>query len=131
VNLVGSYTFGKKLDWQFDARWNMGSGFPFTQTQGFYEYLNFTDGLNADPTIDNGDLAILYGPLNEGRLPYYHRLDISLKKSFAVGKNSTLETTASLINTYNRKNVFYVDRITNERVNQLPFLPAVGATLTF
>ncbi|HMT28776.1 MAG TPA: TonB-dependent receptor [Bacteroidia bacterium] len=131
VNLVGSYTFGKKLNWQFDARWNMGSGFPFTQTQGFYEYLNFTGGLNVDPKDDNGELGILYGPLNEGRLPYYHRLDISLKKTIVVGKNSDLEITGSLINVYNRANVFYVDRITNERVDQLPILPAIGANLTF
>jgi hypothetical protein len=131
VNLVGSYTFGKKLDWQFDARWNMGSGFPFTKTQGFYEYLDFTGGLNVDPTTDAGFLGILYGPLNEGRLPYYHRLDLSLRKTVAVGKNSNLELTGSVINVYSRKNVFYVDRVTGKRVDQLPVLPALGATLTF
>ena len=126
-----SYTFGKKLDWQFDARWNMGSGFPFTQTQAFYEYLNFSGGLNVDPTTSNGTLGILYGPLNEGRLPYYHRLDVSLRKTVAVGKNSNLELTASVINLYNRSNVFYVDRVTNERVDQLPILPSIGVSLTF
>ena len=131
VNLVGSYTFGKGLDWQVDARWNMGSGFPFTKTQGFYEYLDFTGGISADPTTDAGLLGILYGPINEGRLPYYHRLDLSLKKTFAIGKNSNLDANASVINVYNRSNVFYVDRVTGERVDQLPILPAIGATLTF
>lgn len=131
VNLVGSYTFGKKLNWQFDARWNLGSGFPFTQTQGFYEYLDFTGGINVDPTDDNGQLGIIYGELNKGTLPYYHRLDVSLKKTFMVGKNSNLEVTASVINAYNRSNVFYVDRITYERVDQLPILPGIGASLTF
>lgn len=131
MNLVGSYTFGKKLDWQFDARWNMGSGFPYTQTQGFYEYLNYSGGLNTDPTTGNGTLGILYGPLNEGRLPYYHRLDISLRKTMAIGKNSNLDITASVINVYNRSNIFYVDRITNERVDQLPILPSIGVSLTF
>ena len=86
VNLVGSYTFGKKLDWQFDARWNMGSGFPFTQTRGFYEYLNFSGGVATDPTSGNGIFGILYGPLNQGQLPYYHRLDLSIRKTVAVGK---------------------------------------------
>jgi hypothetical protein len=42
-----------------------------------------------------------------------------------------LEATASVINVYNRKNIFYVDRITNERVDQLPILPAIGLSLTF
>jgi hypothetical protein len=122
---------GKKLDWQFDVRWNMGSGFPFSQTQGFYEYLNFTGGLNTDPSQENGTLGIIFGPLNEGRLPYYHRLDVSIKKNFEIGKNSSLEATASIINVYNRNNVFYVDRITNERVDQLPILPALGLSLKF
>jgi len=131
LNLVASCTFGKKLDWQFDTRWNMGSGFPFSQTQGFYEYLNYAGGLNVDPTTENGTLGILYGELNKGRLPYYHRLDISLRKTLVVGKNSNLELNASLINVYNRDNVFYVDRVTSERVDQLPILPSIGASLTF
>jgi hypothetical protein len=131
VNLVGSYTFGKKLNWQFDARWNYGSGFPFTQTQGFYEYLDFSGGLGANPALENGTLGILYGPLNEGQLPDYHRLDLSLKKMFVIGKNSELEVIASCSNVYNRSNIFYVDRITNERVDQLPILPSLGANITF
>ena len=131
INLVGSYTFGKKLDWEFNARWNFGSGFPFSKTAGFYEYQNFQDGLYTDPLNNNGDLGIVYGELNAGRLPSYHRLDFSLKKTFVVGKNSNLEVTASAINVYNRDNIFYFDRIRYQRVNQLPFLPSFGANLTF
>lgn len=131
VNLVGSYTFGEKRDWQFDARWNYGSGFPFTQTQAFYEYLDFSGGLGANPALENGTLGILYGPLNEGELPDYHRLDVSVKKTFVIGKNSIMEVIASCSNIYNRSNIFYVDRITNERVDQLPILPSIGANITF
>jgi carboxypeptidase-like protein/TonB-dependent receptor-like protein len=131
VNLVGSVTFGKKLDWQFDVRWNFGTGFPFTQTQGFYSYLDFTGGLNVDYTTENGELGILYGPLNDSRLPTYHRLDLSLKKTFAIAKNSILTASASVINVYNRDNIFYQDRVTYERVNQLPILPSLGVSLTF
>jgi hypothetical protein len=131
VNLVGSYTFGKKLDWEFNARWNFGSGFPFSGTQGFYEYLNFSGGLYTDPITDNGQLDYILGPLNEKRLPTYHRLDFSLKKTFVLSKNSNLEVTASAINIYNRENIFYIDRIRDQRVNQLPFLPSLGASMTF
>jgi hypothetical protein len=131
VNLVGSYTFGKKLDWEFNARWNFGSGFPFSGTQGFYEYLNFSGGLYSDPITDNGQLDYILGPLNEKRLPTYHRLDFSLKKTFVLSKNSNLEVTASAINIYNRENIFYIDRIRDQRVNQLPFLPSLGASMTF
>jgi hypothetical protein len=131
VNLVGSYTFGKKLDWEFNARWNYGSGFPFTQTQGFYSYLNFQQGINVNYNTANGNLGILYGDLNEGRLPYYHRLDVSLKKTFVLGKNTTLEANASVINVYDRQNIFYFNRVKGERVDQLPILPSIGASFTF
>lgn len=131
VNLVGSYTFGKKLDWEFNVRWNFGSGFPFSGSQGFYEYQNFNDGIYTDPLTQNGDLDIVLGPLNQKRLPTYHRLDMSLKKTFVVGKNSNLDATISAINIYDRANIFYVDRIRNQRVNQLPFLPSAGVSMTF
>lgn len=131
VNLVGSYTFGKKLDWEFNVRWNYGSGFPFSGTGGFYEYQNLQDGLYSDPLTGNGDLGITYGPLNQKRLPSYHRLDFSLKKSFVVSKNSILEVTASAVNVYDRENIFYYDRIRSQRVNQLPFLPSFGVNMTF
>jgi hypothetical protein len=131
INLVASYAFGKKLNWEINARWNFGSSFPFTLTQGFYEYLNFQQGINLDYTQMNGLMGILYGELNTGRLPHYHRLDLALKKTIAVAKNSDLEITASVTNVYNRKNIFYYDRIRGKRVNQLPALPAVGASITF
>ncbi len=131
VNLVGSYLMGKNLNWEFDVRWNMGSGFPFTLTQGFYELLNFSGGINTDYTTTNGYIGTLYDDLNKGRLPYYHRLDVSLKRKFELAKNSTLEINISITNVYNRKNVFYVDRITNERIDQLPVMPSAGLSLTF
>ncbi len=131
VNLVGNYTFGKRLDWEVSARWNLGSGFPFTQTQGFYEFLPFTQGINQNYTTANGNLGIIYGDLNGGQLPWYHRLDISIKKSWAISKNSILEANGSIINAYNRQNIFYFDRVTYKRVDQLPALPSVGVSMTF
>jgi hypothetical protein len=131
VNLVGSYAFGEDRDWSFDARWNLGSGFPFTQTSAFYEQNTFTNGINTDYVNQNGELGIQYGQLSGGRLPYYHRLDISLKKKFIISKNSILEATASVTNVYDRKNIFYVNRVTAARKDQLPILPSVGVSLTF
>jgi len=131
INIIGSYKLGKKLDWEVDARWNFGSGFPVTLNQGFYPYLNFQDGLATDYTQDNGEMGVLYGPLNESRLPTYHRLDISIKKIFYLARHSELEVVASVVNVYNRKNVFYVDRIRHNVVNQLPIMPSLGASLTF
>jgi len=131
VNLVISYKFGRNQGWKADMRWNLGSGFPFTQTQGFYENLTFADGINTNYTSANGELGIEYAELNEGRLPYYHRLDLSISKSMKLAKKSILDITASVTNAYNRENIFYFNRVRYERVNQLPIMPSIGASITF
>ena len=131
VYLVASYSFGRNNTWKADVRWNLGSGFPFTQTQGFYENLNFQDGINTDYTSANGDLGIQYAELNKGRLPYYHRLDLSISKTIKIAKKSDLDISASVTNVYNRENIFYFNRIKYERVNQLPIMPSIGASITF
>jgi hypothetical protein len=131
MNFVTSYKFGKNDSWKADMRWNLGSGFPFTQTQGFYENLTFSEGINTDYTSTNGELGIEYAELNEGRLPYYHRLDASISKSIKLNKNSELDMTLSVTNAYNRENIFYFNRVKYERVNQLPLMPSFGASITF
>lgn len=131
INLVSSYTFGKDLNWEVNGRWNFGSGFPFTQNQGFYELFNFSDGIGTDYTTANGDIGINYATLNGGRLPYYHRLDLNLKYTGYFGKNAEFEANAGVTNAYSRENIFYYDRITNSRINQLPILPSVGLSVSF
>ena len=131
INLVSTYKFGYKNSWSIDARWNLGSGFPFTQTQGFYNLLTFNNGINSDYVNENGDLGILYGNLNQGRLPFYHRLDISIKKEHEINKNSSLNWNIGITNTYNRANIFYFNRIKYERLDQLPFMPSAGISLSF
>jgi hypothetical protein len=130
VNIVGTYAFGKKHNWEFDCRWNLGSGFPFTQTQGFYEKILF-ENINSSYTEQNGQLGVIYGQLNLGRLPWYHRLDISMKKKWEFSKNNILETTLGVTNVYDRNNLFYFDRISYAKKYQLPFLPSFGITMTF
>jgi hypothetical protein len=131
INLVGAWTFGKKLNWELNARWNLGSGFPFTQTQGFYENLTFANGLNTDYTTANGDVGIQYAGINQGRLPYYHRLDITMKRRFEIGPNSTIEISLGATNVYDRRNIFYFDRITYKRIDQLPVMPSLGLSIKF
>lgn len=131
LNFLAAYSFGKHEQWSFSGRWNMGSGFPFTQTQGYYELIDFQMGTGTDYLTENGDLGILYADINEGRLPYYHRLDLSLKRRFEFSKYRILEITASATNVYNRENLFYYNRVTNSRVNQLPIIPAIGFSYQF
>ena len=136
INIVGSYDFGKDFVWNANVRWNFGSGFPFTLTQGFYEQLNFNGGASTDYTTTNGDLGILYDDLNRGRLPYYHRLDASIKRKINFKREDKdskrkAEIIASLTNVYNRQNIFYFDRINYKRENQLPLLPSLSLSYSF
>jgi len=131
VNLVLTWIFGKNDAWETSIRWNYGSGFPFTQTQGFYEQFSLGGNLNQDYTSANGNLAILYGTLNGGRLPSFHRLDANIRRTVNLKKNMKIELTAGITNIYNRENIFYFDRVRFERVNQLPILPSVGANFRF
>ena len=130
VNLLVSYLFGH--NWELGVRWNYGAGFPFTLTQGFYGQNNLLSGIDSDVLSGNPDLGIIYSEKrNSGHLPDYHRLDMSLKKTIVLGKNLNLELLASVTNVYNRENIFYFNRVTYTRVNQLPILPSLTVKLDF
>jgi len=135
INLVGNAKLGKDEKWFLSVRWNLGTGFPFTPTQGYYPGVDFLDpfgnpDIDFDYTTANGDPTVLYGALNANRLPTYHRLDASLKYSneFEAG---ALELTFGATNIYNRENIFYFDRVNAERVNQLPIMPTISVSFAF
>jgi len=111
----------------------MGSGFPFTKTQGFFYENQFRDGVGTDYIQDNPDeVGIIYSTeRNGGRLPYYHRLDLSVTKKFKFGEFINVEAICSISNAYNRDNIFYFDRVEYERVDQLPIIPSIGLRLNF
>ncbi|HMO38172.1 MAG TPA: carboxypeptidase-like regulatory domain-containing protein [Saprospiraceae bacterium] len=132
VNLLATWHFGQNRRWEAGARWNFGTGFPFTQTQGFYQDISFEDISLTDVLTGNFNLGtILSEERNGGRLSAFHRLDVSLKRTFMLAGDSRIEALLSVTNVYNRANVFYVDRQTNNRVNQLPLLPSLGLTVAF
>lgn len=133
VNMLITYDLDKKGSWQVSGRWNMGSGFPFTKTKGFYNYLDYLGGVGTSYQTENPDnIGILYsGERNGGRLPYYHRFDLSVLKKISFSKHSGLEVNFSVTNAYDRPNIFYFDRLNYERVNQLPILPSASAKLYF
>jgi len=133
MNIFAAYTFGKKSDLDVSLRFNLRSPFPFTQTQAFYENINAgANGVNTNYNTANGILGVLYGSqLNAGRLSWYHRLDLSVKKRFKLSNFSNIESTFSVTNVYDRDNIFYVDRVTNVRVYQLPIFPSLNVTWNF
>ena len=133
ANVLLTYTPDRAATWQISGRWNLGSGFPFTKTKAFYNHIDFLSGPDTDyETTNPNNVGIVYSDVrNGGRLPYYHRLDISVQKKIIFSKYTSLELNLSVTNAYNRENIFYFDRIRYERVNQLPFLPSVGAKINF
>ncbi|TAE47331.1 MAG: TonB-dependent receptor [Bacteroidetes bacterium] len=148
ANLVAAYrkgNFGKGSDgrmfkprftdskWEFSVRWSLGSGFPFTQTQGYFEKLDFIeDGAQTDISTQNGQLGlILSEDLNAGRLPYYHRLDLSVDRRWLISNLVLIELSGGVINTYNRDNIFYFDRVRFAAVYQFPILPSLSLTMRY
>lgn len=132
INLLTSYYLTKNKKHIASLRWNYGSGFPFTQTQGFFERVDVNQGgVSTDYTQQNGTLGVVYGPLNGGRLPQYHRMDFSYKWNFKWKKKYASQVVVSVTNVYNRNNIFYFNRFAFERVDQLPILPSVGFNVKF
>jgi len=144
INFVFTQMFGKDDLWEVNTRWAYGSALPFTPTAGYYQNITFEDITTDYVQANANDPTIIYGNLNSFRLSDYHRLDISVKRRWEFKKTikeegkpdkikttSLLEAVASVTNTYNRENIFYVDRVTAERVYQLPIIPALGISWTF
>jgi outer membrane receptor for Fe3+-dicitrate len=119
VNLNLNFDFGS--GWHSGLSWFFNSGLPFTQIMGFYDKLYFE-------TLFNTGLYGYYLPYsvladkNLGRLPTYHRLDLNITKKFQI-YFTNVELSFSIMNVYDRKNIFYFERDTGERVNMIPFLP--------
>lgn len=119
VGLVASFD----ADWvTANVRWQYGSGLPFTQVYG-YDTLLEIRGLRESPSNVVGAPRALYRRPYRARLPAYHRLDVSLRRSIELGPGVQLSMEAGAINAYNRSNVFYIDVFTLDRVDQLPLIP--------
>lgn len=131
LNIVATYGVDKKKHWEVSARWNFGTGFPFTPTQGYYQQLNLSNYMNVNVPQQNGQLGYVAGPLFSQRLPMYHRLDISVRYKCSLKDRVFIEINGGCTNVYNRGNIFYFNRVTYQRVNQLPIMPNLNITIGF
>ncbi len=132
VNLVANYLFGEKKDLELSIRWNFGSGLPFTPTAGFYQGESFSGGVTTDYTTTNpSEISTLLGSFNSARMPTYHRLDITAKKRWELKNKNQMEAIVGITNVYDRDNIFYVNRVTSEKIYQLPILPSIGFSYRF
>lgn len=124
VGATAAVTLGA-LD--LSARWQYGSGIPFTRAFGFDGFV-LADGA-IDVTREEGRRRVIYERPYNGRLPAYHRLDLAAAYTVAFsGADVALQ--ASILNLYDRDNVFYYDVFTQRRVDQLPLIPSLGVKVT-
>ena len=129
LNIIAGVKLGD--GWDIGLRWEFGSGLPFTQIMGFYDRLLFGGLFNGGGySTETGIPYTLLGEKNKGRLPAYHRLDFNIAKTFYFGPIKLI-TEASIINVYDRKNMFYYNQTTGERIDMLPFLPTVNLKVEF
>lgn len=125
-NVVSSYEL---FDFTTSISWELSSGNPFTKIQAFDVAL--TNLPDDHPLDDPGIAHILYDQPYDGRLPAYHRLDISIERPIQIGPHFELITEIGGINIYDRRNVFYFDSLTMQRVDQTPVFPYLSITAVF
>jgi len=88
---------------------------------GYYDKIYLTNIFDPWYQSGNTNPYLILGDQNLGRLPSYHRLDLSVSKITEFFGLKT-EIDFSIINAYNRKNIFYFERDTGKQVNMLPLL---------
>ncbi len=123
-------------------RWNYGSGLPYTRPLGVYTLFDYQASQGTlEPERDDEDesevaAAVVLGSRNGARYPAYHRLDVSFRRSFDTAWG-TVTPFLDILNLYNRENVLFyffeydVPQPVRTGVSMLPFVPTLGAEVTF
>ena len=114
--------------YKISARWQFGSGLPFTQPLGFDESFGLPNRLPDVHTSVGTTRLVLEKPFT-GRLPAVHRLDVSVERGFDLSMGR-LSVQVGAINAYDQRNMFYYDLFTGHRLDQLPLAPYMSLTLT-
>ena len=111
-------------NWTTSISWSYSSGMPYTQILGYYNKYNPSEILTPSSLLTGYAYFPILADRNAAHLPDYHRLDMNLSKKFHLWFMD-LSIDLNVINVYNRKNFFYFDTQTGERVNMLPLLPSI------
>lgn len=109
-------------------KWEVGSGFPFSQTTGYFDQLGLGAALPGPFELETGLPYLMLGAKNAVRLPAYHRMDIGVSYNIRI-LGFQVECGVDILNVYDNKNIFYIDRKTGQRVNMLAFFPSVSLTV--
>jgi hypothetical protein len=123
---------------EMGARWNYGSSLPYTRPLGAYVYYDYSllDGARRTPDTDKEDSAVVLGARNAERYPAYHRLDLSVRRTFDRSWG-TLTPFLDVLNVYDRRNVLFYfyqydrDPPTRAGLSMFPVLPTAGLEVRF
>lgn len=127
INFVASYQRGK---WRYGTTFVYGTGQAFTPASARYGLRDPATGLFPDGG------RVLAASKNSARLLPYHRLDVSVSRSFRNFGVSG-EWFVQVFNFYNRRNEWFVqygeeDGLVNvDVVKMLPIIPSIGVNFTF
>jgi len=125
VNAVASYEF---MGATTSVNWAFGTGRPLTQVRGFDLAL---DAPNLRPTEQPGTPQTIFNRPFGAQLPATHRLDVSAERSFDLSERLALDAKVGAINLYDRRNVFFFDVDSLQRVDQSPLLPYFSMRVRF
>ena len=119
------------------VRWNLGTGLPYTRPLGSFAYFSPQNVSGGRLVWQEEEANAMYlGPRNGARYPVYHRLDLSMRRTFTYGWG-TLTPHLDVLNVYNRKNVLFyffdytAQTATRSGLSMFPILPTVGVEVTF
>jgi hypothetical protein len=142
VDLVLQYD----LPWGVEAgaRWNYGSGIPYTRPLGQYVDWDYDLGTGEyrvnrrGPQSDDGPppFVVVLGDRNAERYPAYHRLDATLRRTFRA-RWGTATPYLQVLNVYNQRNpLFYFYNFDNSPptrsgISMFPVLPTLGLEVSF
>lgn len=128
LNLLATVQPFKHFD--ATARWEYGSGFPYSASIGYFDRLMLGNPFRDPIQLETGQPYIALGGKNAWRLPAYHRLDLSMKyANMFRGMKGTLGV--QVINVYDNINVFYFDRTNGAHADMLRFFPSATFTLEY
>lgn len=122
VNLLARISVGSFC---VNARWQYGSGIPFTPVQAYHYAAVPQQPGDRDFLTHEGTVQTQFGPPYSRRLPAYHRLDVTAERDFRF-QGWRLVAHVGVINAYDRANIFSYDVQRDRRIDQLPLIPSAG-----
>ncbi len=131
LNAVGQWRHGART---FAMRALLTSGAPYTPAVGGYARDGYASAGNAG-FVPLPDDQLLLGPRLSARLPWYHRVDMSLSRVWHP-RRFDITGIGSVMNVMNTKNAaaytYSFQGVRNRgSIPNLPFIPSVGVTIGY